>query len=273
MLRLIPPNVRGKSRLSRFLLRNNRNVESARVTDAWGNTYIVPSLRDPIAFYLLIDGMYEPWTVKLLLELLSPGDIFVDVGANIGLFSVLASQCVADTGQVLAIEASPSVFPYLQENIRLNQTKNVRLEQIAILDRNEQQVTFYEAPSDHFGMGSLAPQFRESNITVSTRRLDSFLDTIKFRNVDVLKVDVEGFEKLVLDDAQNLLTKNTGPIVIFEFCDWAESRAAIGEIGDTQRQLREWGYQIWRLKDYVLGKAPLSITLTSGCEMLVAQKM
>lgn len=68
-------------------------------------------------------------------ERLKPGDVFVDVGANIGYFSLLASKLVGPGGRVVAIEASPEVFDLLRRNLELNKAHNVRAVNVAISDR------------------------------------------------------------------------------------------------------------------------------------------
>jgi FkbM family methyltransferase len=273
VLQLIPPGTRGKVRLARRLLGTAQNTKNVTVTDRFGNTFLVPSLRDPIAFYLVIDGMYEPWTTRFLLQSLKKGQVFVDVGANIGAFAILAARHVGDAGRVLAIEASAQIWPYLEYNMQINQAKNLQIEHYALLDSDGLTLPFYNAPAEHFGMGSLAPQFNESGQTVTTRCLDNVLESVHINRVDVLKVDVEGFEMLVFRGGEKLLTSQSPPLIIFEFCDWAEQRSNIGSVGDAQRLLCSWGYQIWCLQDFICERSPLSTILTTGSEMLVARKM
>lgn len=273
VLQLIPPGTRGKACLARRLLGTVQNTKNVTVTDRFGNIFLVPGLRDPIGFYLVIDGMYEPWTTRFLLRSLKKGQVFVDVGANIGVFAILAAQHVGDSGRVLAIEASAQIWPYLEYNIQINQVKNLRIEQYALLDSDGLNLPFYNAPAEHFGMGSLSPQFNEAEQTVTTRCLDSLLESVCINRVDVLKVDVEGFEMFVFRGGEKLLTSKASPLIIFEFCDWAEERTKVASVGDAQRLLYSWGYQIWRLQDFICQRSPLSTILTSGSEMLVARRM
>src|SRR5437762_4746872 len=118
ILRWCPPAVRGKARLARYLLGSSIDVQEIVVNGRDGCTYISPSLREPIAFYLLIDGVYEIEAMDFLLKRLTSGDVFIDIGANIGTFTLPTAQKVGSTGCVVAIEPSPRVFPYLERNIR-----------------------------------------------------------------------------------------------------------------------------------------------------------
>ena len=77
-----------------------------------------------------------------------------------------------------------------------------------------------------------------------TQTLDHLLGGRMNERVDMIKVDVEGFEAAVFQGAEKILTGNKTPIVVFEFCDWAEARVPGAQIGAAQRALKEWGYRI-----------------------------
>src|SRR4029077_19389191 len=115
------------------------------------------------------------------------------------------------SGRVIAIEDSPAVYPYLERNIELNDLHNVRMHHCAALDSELDHVAFYEAPKDHFGMGSLAPQFSGEAVHINAVTLDSILAREGIDEVDVLKVDVEGFEGQVFEGATKLLARTKAP--------------------------------------------------------------
>ena len=269
IFRLIPSVIPGKMRLAKAFLYRIPDQEAE--INASNCKLIVPSLKEPIAFHLLANGVYEPETTALLMKALNPGSVFVDVGANIGIFTVLAAKRVGPSGTVIAIESSPKIFPYLHKNVSLNSLSNVRVKQCAAYDQCS-NLPFYEAPADHFGMGSLSPQFHAQPISVVTQTLDHILEEEKVKRVDVLKVDVEGFEAAVFKGARQLLTGKNPPLIVFEFCDWAEARVPEGKVGDAQQVLKEWGYQIWSLSDFLRNKRSLSNIITKGSVMLVARK-
>jgi FkbM family methyltransferase len=233
---------------------------------------LLPSLTEPIGFHLLTDGVYEPETLTFMLHYLPPGSTFVDVGANIGVFTLSAGRAVGEAGCVLAIEPSSRVFPYLLHNVNVNGLTNVFLYEGAVFTHDVSQLPFYEAPLEHFGMGALAPQFFVDPIFVTARSLDSLLAEKAIEHVDLLKIDVEGFEAAVFRGATRLLTGPAPPVILFEFCDWAEERVPQGRVGDAQRVLREYGYSIWRMTDFGAGRPPLREVLTAGFAMLAAQK-
>jgi FkbM family methyltransferase len=260
LLPLIPAGLPGKTRLARFLLGRKRAAQDVEVTCFDGSRMLIPSLSDSVGFHLFIDGVYERTELKWLLRELQPGDVFVDVGANIGGFTLPAAGRVGALGLVVAVEASPRIADYLRRNLETNRVVNVRVCQVAVSDQTSNCVTFYAAPDQSFGAGGLGAGDGMRPITVGAKRLDHLLAEQGVTTVRVLKVDVEGFEAAVFRGAEQLLTGSNPPAVLFEFYEWAERRS--GTPGDAQRVLREWGYDIWRIEDYVSGHPPMSACLT-----------
>jgi len=210
-LRLLPPGISGKARLARLLLGSYLQAQDVQLRDKYGCTIVIPSLREPIGFHLLIDGVYEVKSLEFALKRLRAGSVFVDVGANIGVFALPVARKVGSSGCVLAIEPSPRIFPYLKQNVTLNRLSNVRLRQCAAFDKDSELLPFYEAPIDHFGMGALAAQFHTNPIPVPAQTLDRILDGEGIGRVDLLKLDVEGFEAAVFRGAKRLLTGEDPP--------------------------------------------------------------
>jgi FkbM family methyltransferase len=237
-----------------------------------GDRFLVPQLSESVAFHLFVDGIYEPATDAYLRTVLEARDVFVDVGANIGVFALRAARRVGNTGRVLAIEASPNVFRYLVKNIELSGLANVKAIHCAASDHHSEGLSFWEAPRSNFGMGALVPQFEAAPHFVPCRTLDELLGLAGIKHVSLLKVDVEGAEADVFRGALRFLRSSPAPIIIFEFCDWAEARFPGRRPGDSQRVLMHLGYEIWRLEDLQLGGRSLSEPLVEGFEMLVAMR-
>ncbi len=268
LLRLLPAKMRGKSRLARLLLGSRLTQGPFLIEGAAGSKFLLPNAEETVGFHMLISGIYEPDEVNWVLDRLHPGDTFVDVGANIGLYTVMAAQRVGPTGRVVAIEASRDVFPYLAHNVALNNLTNVSLFEMAADSTASDNRVFFKAPMDRFGSGTMTPEFGGSPIDVVARPLDTILAEAGIAGpVRVMKVDVEGFEDRVFAGAKNLLDSDEGPDVIFEFYDWAEREAAAP--GSAQRRLVEFGYAIGRL-DANGHEEPLTDILTSGGATLVA---
>src|SRR5205814_351485 len=81
--------------------------------------------RDAIQRFVYFFGVFEPTITKYLMESLRRSDIYIDIGANVGYHSLLASKLVGPTGKVFAFEASPSIFQILTENLQANHATNV----------------------------------------------------------------------------------------------------------------------------------------------------
>ena len=270
LLRAIPPGTRGKHRLARRLLGRALDDTDVRILARDGTSYRVPSVRASIGFSLLVDGVYEPDEIALVLSLLAAGDCFIDVGANIGCFAIPAGRRVAPGGRVLAIEGSPTMRAILERNLAENAAAGVEVLACLALDRDG-AAPFHEAPPEKFGMGSVAVQFDLPPLELPCRRIDTLLAERGIDRVAVMKVDVEGFESAVFAGASRLLTGPRPPVIVFEFVDWAEGRA-LGRIGDAQEMLRGWGYSVWTLAAFRRRGKPLGAPLRMGAATLVAMR-
>ena len=150
---MIPPGMRGKTRLARFLTPSDDRATS--VVNLEGQRLHVPNLHEPIGLFLWADGAYEPDTLRFVLEH-AGGGVFVDIGANIGVFTLPAALRARS---VIAIEASPEIGEMLERNVRENGLTNVRVFKCAASDGIAKTVDFYVPPIRHFGMGSCSAQF------------------------------------------------------------------------------------------------------------------
>ena len=265
------PSFRGKARLARLLLSQSARRLPTTVSDIDGNRFDLPNLVEPLAFSLWLDGCYEPELRAYLQRVCRPGGTFIDVGANIGVFTIPVARQLGPTGRVIAIEASHLIADMLRRNIALNRIENVTICECAASNSAAATVEFFDAPLSNFGMGSQAPQFDARPRTVPSISIDELVNRHGCRDVAAVKVDVEGFEAHVFQGARNTLDSFSPPIA-FEFCDWAEERAFPGRKGWAQDILLELGYSIWRLSDYELGKPALDRPIREGSDTILALK-
>ncbi|MBR8829534.1 MAG: FkbM family methyltransferase [Gomphosphaeria aponina SAG 52.96 = DSM 107014] len=167
------PRFRGKYRLARLLLGDLHNSTNLLLAINDNTKYFLPNLLEPIAFALLVDGVYEPQCIDLMLSHLAQDSLFLDIGANIGAFSVPAAKHLKQlNGKVIAVEASPKILPYLRKNVEINNLENIELLSLAVTNSDHSSVEFYEAPTEKFGMGSISPQFQSTAIKVQTITID-----------------------------------------------------------------------------------------------------
>jgi len=143
-----------------------------------------------------------------LRAILRPGDVYVDVGANIGHLAIEAALSVGNSGKVIAFEAHPRTADFLRQNILLNQLDNIRVAQVAV-GASFGWVGFTDNHSDDQNMVA-----NNGQIVVPLVTLDSLL---KEESPTLVKIDVEGFELFVLQGATALLERTK--FIYFESCD------------------------------------------------------
>ena len=178
--------------------------------------------RDFIQRYLYLFGIWEPNLTQWLGGCLRRGDTFVDVGANIGYFSLLAAKLVGPGGRVVAIEASPGIFAALARHVEHNGADNVRLMQCAVADTRG-RLRLYRAPEWNLGATSLycEPGFVEEG-EVDAAPLSELLTRAEAERARVIKIDVEGAEAAAVrgllpllpslrDDAELVVEVGGGP--------------------------------------------------------------
>lgn len=155
-------------------------------------------LPDAIPMCLYLFGTWEPDLVAFLRRRLRPGDTFVDVGANIGCLSALASRLVGPSGAVVAIEPSPAVIAELQETLTRNDLTNVRVVAAAVSDR-DQELHLFGGPIRNTGMTTTVARsgLREEG-RVHAAPLGSLVTRDELATARVVKIDVEGAEDHVL---------------------------------------------------------------------------
>jgi FkbM family methyltransferase len=234
-------------RLSTGLRRQMWYGVSAPVLTVWLNglsVYAYPGNETSRA--LFITGNYEPNEFFMLAQVLRPGMIFVDVGANMGLYTLFAARMIGEHGRVLAIEPSTRECGRLLKNVEANSLSNVRLVRSAVSDsRSEVDLLVAEDEwSGHNTLGAFAydtPLARKE--TVRTEGLDDIVSREGLSRVDIVKLDVEGSELLVLKGAVGILERFR-PLLLLELADRAlvHQGCSSGQIWDFCSQR---GYQIF----------------------------
>jgi len=155
-------------------------------------------LPDAIPMCLYLFGTWEPDLAAFLRRRLGPGDTFIDVGANIGCLSALASRLVGPRGTVIAIEPSPAQIAALQETLTRNDLKNVRLVAAAVSDRDH-ELQLFGGPIRNTGLTTTVARsgLREEG-RVRAAPLGSLVTREELATARLVKIDVEGAEDRVL---------------------------------------------------------------------------
>jgi FkbM family methyltransferase len=202
--------------------------------------------RNEISKSIFVTGRYEPNEFRLLSRILSAGMTFIDVGANMGLYTIFAAHRVQPTGRVISIEPSAREQELLLQNIGLNRFGNVAVLPAAVADRSG-TVELLVAPFERSGHNTLGRFGYDTKLdhseTVRTITLDSLLDSEGLDRVDVIKIDIEGGELSALRGAAQMLSAHH-PALLLELSDRAlvHQHATSGEI---LSYLASCGYQTY----------------------------
>ena len=186
------------------------------------------------------NGYIEYDSMRFVERLLQPGNRFVDVGANIGVYACLAAKIVGSSGHVHAFEPNPKVYERLLENIRLNGYENVT-STCAAVGAADGYTRLIETEND--SLGRISENTAEMDRSSSDTRLVTLDSTIEER-IDLVKIDVEGAEPLVLEGMKRHLHGKDPPVVLCELDGYSKRYGY-----DTDRViglLRESGCRIYK---------------------------
>lgn len=162
---------------------------------------------DVIQRYIYYFGIWEPNVEALLQARLQPGDVFIDVGANIGYFTLLGAKLVGLQGRVVSIEASTSTMRHLKANIARNHFDNrIRCVHAAASD-SEGTVILYEGQKGNIGSASIVRAEGQASEEVRSASLEKLLEPNEIESARIIKIDVEGAEWLVFRGMQPLLSR------------------------------------------------------------------
>ncbi len=175
-------------------------------------------------------SFYEPEVSNTMARFVCPGDFVIDVGANIGWFTLLMSRMVGENGLVLAFEPDPRNFEVLSENVALNAIQNVQAVEVALSDKDCNTKLWM---MEHGGYSSFI-QYGNSlwSKDLLARSLDSLLVPSRHLTPRVIKIDCEGAEELILRGAEEVLSRGVDCVIVeFNF-----------QILNSERSIRDFMY-------------------------------
>lgn len=182
-----------------------------------------------VTLFYVVREEYEP-EVSFLEKLVNPGDVFVDAGANCGIYTVAAAHFVGSEGKVLAFEPGENSLAMLRENIALNAFRQVKVFPLALSEASgTARLYAHGHGSSSFTLGQ-TEEGQQLSFEITTVTLDAILAQEGVAKVDVIKMDVEGAEELILRGATALFAR-CRPKVIFEINPEAIAQLRLAERG------------------------------------------
>jgi FkbM family methyltransferase len=172
-----------------------------------------------IAPHLIMDGYWESWLTQCLARIVQPGFVCIDIGANLGYYSLLMSELGGNGGRTIAIEPNPNMCRLLRMSEFLHGW-NFDIVEKAIADK-EGEATL-TIPDKSFGGATLngnpgAPFGGTTKVNVPVTTVDAIVADLQLPKVDVIKIDVEGLEPRVFDGMKKTIADNPGLQLIIEY--------------------------------------------------------
>ncbi|RZD46539.1 MAG: hypothetical protein CXT78_03985 [Thaumarchaeota archaeon] len=185
-----------------------RNKEDKIVVNGY-QMYVNPNDKG-ISEELSMFRIHEPLNTKFLSEQLQEGMICLDIGANLGYFAFLESSKVGKMGQVIGVEPAPSTFELFEKNIKLQKYQNISSYNIAFSDK-EGTVDFFISNSSNWSriIGEKDPYHGDKGkiIKIKCNTIDNFIEELGLKKLDLIRVDLEGYEFEIFEGAQKTLSE------------------------------------------------------------------
>jgi FkbM family methyltransferase len=219
-------------------------------------------------------GNFELLERQFVNRFLKSGDNFVDAGANVGLFTLIAARCIGPHGSVHSFEPCRRTWQRLQENVSLNGFTNVTAHQVA-LSESRSRVPLYVSTNGADALNSLGQGMLNSQAThemVNTETLDHFAESSGLADRLVLiKIDVEGWETFAIRGGTHLLNRPATPTLIVEFNE-RTLRAANSSCVDLYGALTDLGYKLYSFDGLTPQLACTQLSGNSTSVNLIATK-
>jgi FkbM family methyltransferase len=254
------PRMPGKAALIRHLdpaLRDDPLTATAR-TRFGAAIPVVTS--DIIQRYLYQFGIWEPHLTRWIQRTLRPGDTFIDVGANIGYYTLLAARLVGPGGHVVAIEPSPQFRQVMTSAISSAQHRNIRVAGVAAAGVRKQETFWLEDPANLGGTTMIRPRCGTPVFTADVLPLTEILTMEEARRARLLKIDVEGAEAQVIEGLVPMLSSlRPDAEITVEITPRLLARQGQTP-DDVLSPLREAGFHVYRVpNDYDAVSYPAAI--------------
>ncbi|MEM4282315.1 MAG: FkbM family methyltransferase [Candidatus Woesearchaeota archaeon] len=205
---------------------------------------------------LSIDGIYEPFETDLVKKVIKKGNVVLDIGANIGYYTLIFAKLVGKEGKVFAFEPDPTNFSLLKKNVEINCYKNVVLVQKAVSNKTG-KVKLYLSETNKGDHRIYDSHDGRKSIEVEVIQLDDYFKNYNGK-VDFIKIDIQGAEWGAVQGMLNLLKKNKTVKIVTEFWPIGLKRFGIGPDAYL-KLLIELGFKLYEVNEQEKRIKPVNI--------------
>ncbi len=220
----------------------------ARRTIRIGSAIVVLNPDDPVISGALTLGIYEQNEIAFMHAVCRDGMTIIDIGANVGLFTALCGSLSAPRGQVVAIEPDPTNRAFLERTVAANPRFADRVRILAAAAGTEPGKASLYLSRANLGDHRLYPhEFSTSSVDVDVVRLDDCLRELAIKTIDLVKIDVQGFELHALKGLEETINASPRVTILSEF--WPKGlRAAGADAASYLSWLRRLGFTVSKLE-------------------------
>ena len=206
-------------------------------------------LLDHVQRHIYFLGAYEPVESYIFSLMLNPGFTVMDIGANIGQYSLLASKLVGETGQVFAFEPVPKNYNQFMKHVLMNDIKNIIGNRMAVWNENTTVSLGLHQPEDlKENAGSFAIGGQLGHVTAPAIVLDDFVNKNEIKRIDFIKMDIEGAEGFAIKGMMKTLDRFK-PAILMEVNREACSHMNYSPQLFWDLLVKEIGYKAWAIGD------------------------
>ena len=203
------------------------------VLPLWVSPGVLWLARNDALSDMLFNRTFELHERAFVAKFVLPGMAVVDVGANAGLYTVIAAKRVGPSGRVIAFEPSPRELGQLRTHLRLNRCANVTIEEVALGEASGQGdlliIDGHETGSNSFHLAD-GDAAGARPLRVAIRTLDDYYGQGQLSRIDFIKIDIEGAELSALRGATRVF-RELQPVLLCEICRGAHGALALSRAG------------------------------------------
>jgi FkbM family methyltransferase len=214
----------------------------------YGNAVIVLNPSDPVVSGALLLRVYERNEIRFLRDHLKNGDLFIDIGANIGFYTALSMRLLGNDGMVIALEPDPVSFKFLEQTIKLNGPCKVEVFKLAASSMNG-TATLYTSSSNRGDNRLHEFKSASDKLNIQTVTIDSLMERLLLNTTNknvFVKLDIQGGEGLAIRGMKNFINNTGNLTLMMEF--WPQGLANMDtDSGELLSELEDAGLNIYEL--------------------------